>query len=215
MGRKHRQGISMIRTSTGDLSDSSGLAEEFNSYFSSCVGRPNQIRMPVRDTAPPPVADSFSFVEIDEEVMLHYLNHLDVRKTTGTDGLSAKLLRMTASGIAKSLTQLFNYSLQTGQIPREWKSAHVTPVHKKGDKIVVSNYRPVSVLPIVVKIFEAIVHTQLYAYLEAKSPLHPAQSGFLPLHNTQHVLLKTVDDWRSALDTDEIVGSGHCANRPQ
>ena len=59
-----------------------------------------------------------------------------------------------------------------------------------------------SVLPVLAKVFEAEVHTQLYAYLETNSLLHPAQSGFRPLHNTQHVLLKTVDDWRTALDKD-------------
>ncbi len=127
------------------------------------------------------------------------------RKATGADGLSARLLKLAAPGIAKSLTQLFNYSLKSGQIPREWKAAHVTPVPKKGDKNLTKNYRPVSVLPTVVKVFEAMVHHQLFTYLEANSLLHPAQSGFRPLHSTQHALLKAMDDF--ALDNDEIVGA--------
>ena len=61
-----------------------------------------------------------------------------------------------------------------------------------------------SVLP---KVFEAIVHTQLFVYLQDNSLLHSAQSGFRSLHNTQHVLLRSVDDWRTALDRDEIVGT--------
>ena len=64
-----------------------------------------------------------------------------------------------------------------------------------------------SVLPVVAKVFEAIVHTQLFVYLQDNSLLNSAQSGFCPLHNTQHVLLRSVDDWQVALDRDEIVGT--------
>ena len=55
--------------------------------------------------------------------MLRHLTNLNVKKATGADGISAKLLRMAAPGIATSLTKLFNYSLKTGQIPRDWKAA--------------------------------------------------------------------------------------------
>ena len=71
----------------------------------------------------------------------------------------------------------------------------------------VENYQPASVLPIVAKVFEAIVHAQFFVHLEANFLLHPAQSGFRPLHNIQHVLLKTVNDWWAALDREEIVGA--------
>ena len=62
--------------------------------------------------------------------MLRHLTNLNVKKATGADGISAELLRMATPGIATSLTKLFNYSLKTGQIPREWKAAHATPVYK-------------------------------------------------------------------------------------
>ena len=96
--------------------------------------------------------------------MLRHLTNLNVKKATGADGISAKLLRMAAPGIATSLTKLFNYSLKTGQIPRDWKAAHVTPVHKKDVNKLAENYRPVSVLLVVAKVFEIIVHTQLFVY---------------------------------------------------
>ena len=116
--------------------------------------------------------------------MLSYLGKLNIKKATGTDNISAKLLKMTASAIAESLTNLFNYSLDTGRIPSEWKSACVIPVPKKGEKELVESYRPVSVLPIIAKIFEAMVHTQLYSYMETNSLIHAAQSGFRPQHST-------------------------------
>ena len=143
----------------------------------------------------------FKFEEISEEVTLDILRHLNARKATGVDCVSARLLRLIAPGIAGSLTALFNHSRKTGDIPVEWKSANVTPVWKKrGDREVVSNYRPVSVLPIVAKAFQSLVQRQLYKHLQDNSLLHPAQSGFRSFHSIEDVLLKSVDDWRYALE---------------
>ena len=204
----HRQGISFIRKENSELTGSLAIAEEFNTYFSSCA-KISQDASACKQTAPSPpkVQSVFSFKGIDEDMMLGYLNKLNVKKATGTDSISAKLLKMAAPAIAESLTSLFNHSLETGEIPSEWKAACVTPVPKKGDKQSVKNYRPVSVLPVVAKVFEAMVHAQLFNYLENNSLLHDAQSGFRPLRNTQDVLIRSVDDWRRALDQDKITGT--------
>ena len=105
------------------------------------------------------------------------------------------------------MTYLFNCSLRTGKIPQEWKAAIVTPVPKKGRKEDVNSYRPVSVLPVIAKVFEAVVHRQLYQYLEENQLLDSAQSGFPPMHSSLDVLLKTTDDWRRALDRNKRVGA--------
>ena len=125
------------------------------------MGSSNTVLGLVRDPEIPPVNARLEFTEIDEETVLRHLTNLNVRKATGADGISAKLLRMAVPGIAKNLTKLFNYSLKIGQIPRDWKVPHVIPVPKKGVKELAENYRPVLVLPIVAEVFEAILHTQL------------------------------------------------------
>ena len=96
--------------------------------------------------------------------------------------------------------------MKTGEIPSEWKSANITPVLNKGRKEDVNNYRPISVLPIVAKVFERIVHKQLYEYLERNHILHPDQSDYRPKHSTLDALLKATDYWRRALDSNELVG---------
>ena len=80
------------------------------------------------------------------------------------------------------------------------------PVPKKGDQQLVKNYRPVSVLPIVAKVFEAMVYTQLYNHLETNS-LAP-DAGFCPLCSTQDALIRPVDDWWRGLDREKLEAYG-------
>jgi len=63
------------------------------------------------------------------------------------------------------------------------------------------------VLPVIGQVFEKRVYKQLYEYLNSNSLIHQAQSGFRPNHNTQDVFLKVVDDWRSSLDSKEVMGA--------
>ena len=107
------------------------------------------------------------------------LSKLNVKKSTGPDQISARLLRMVAPAIAPILTSLFNGSLLTGQLPSEWKEANITPMSKAGEKHDVNNYQPVSVTPVIAKCFESLIHDQLYTYYtETKKLLDPVQSGF-------------------------------------
>ena len=71
----------------------------------------------------------------------------------------------------------------------------------------ISNFRPVSVLPVVSKVFERLLHQQLYDYLQNHSILHPTQSGFRPQHTNKDVLVSMVDDWRKVLDDKKLVGA--------
>ena len=88
-----------------------------------------------------------------------------------------------------------------------WKTAKVTPIFKAGSKMNIENYQPISVLPVVVKVFGRLVYGQLYSFLLERNLLTGSQSGFRPRHSAQDLLLKVVDDWRGYLDNDEIVGS--------
>jgi len=126
-------------------------------------------------------------------------------KAVGVDRICAKLLQTAGLGISHSLTSLFNASLKCGKLPNEWKSVHITPAPKGGYNEIVGNFRPVSVLPVVVKVFERLVHQQLYTYLQENSLLHSTQFGLRPGHSTQDALVSLVDEWRKALDM--LVGS--------
>ena len=130
--------------------DKQDIAEEFGSFFSSVVGTTGEDLDSVNPCDMVPVCEStFKFDMIEEEDVLKILQGLDPNKAVGVDGISSKLLKTVASGISRSLTSLFNTSLTSEKVPSEWRSALVTPVHKGGDNELTGNYRPVSVLPVV------------------------------------------------------------------
>ena len=97
--------------------------------------------------------------------VLKVLNSMDVNKSCGSDQLPTKILKLTALLIYEPLTQLFNKSLASGKYPSLWKHAKVRRVFKrKGTPSEINNYRPVSLLPCLSKIFGKTVFSRIYAY---------------------------------------------------
>ena len=110
--------------------------------------------------------------------VLKELLKLDVSKAVGIDDLPPKLLKIAAPHIVRVLTVLFNCSLSKGYVPHEFKVAKITPIHKGGNKMELTNYRPISILPTMSKIFEKAVHNQIYSYLNKHSLLSERQIRF-------------------------------------
>ena len=153
-------------------------------------------------------ADSFEFEPFKEEEVFKELSRLKVSKATGIDAISARMLRLSAPATSNSLCAIFNASLATSKIPAEWKAARIILIPKKvGTTRNVDNFRPISILPVVAKVFESLVFSQVYRFLMQQNILNEIQSGFRTGYCTQDVLLKVVDDWRRSLDKGEIVGS--------
>ena len=89
----------------------------------------------------------------------------------------------------------------------DWKIARVTPLLKAGNRSDMGNYRPISVLPIMGKVLERVVHDQLYSFLEDHNLLHPAQSGFRPAHSTITCTLSVLNDIYLGFDKKCVTGA--------
>ena len=101
--------------------------------------------------------------------VLKSLNSLGINKTSGFDGIPSRFVRDGASIIACALTHVINLSLIQGVVPDDLKSARVTYLFlKNSDKTEVCNYRPVSILTIISKVFERVVYDQVESYLDQK-----------------------------------------------
>ena len=99
------------------------------------------------------------------------------------------MLKLISNHIAVPLTIIFNDSLKAGKFPDMWKLAHVIPLYKKDDSSKVCNYRPISLLSCIGKIFERVVFKYVFNYLVENNLLYKLQSGFLPNHSTTHQLI--------------------------
>ena len=153
---------------------------------------------------------SFSFTPITVEAVTEHLTKLNVKKATGLDSIDNRLLKTGAQVLAPSLTNLLNKSLTSGEFPEKWKTAEVMPIHKKGDRTMLSNYRPVSILSSISKILERVVHNQLYGYLNQNRLLSQCQSGFRKLHSCETALHSVTEDWIDSIDKKQQTGVIFC-----
>ena len=127
-------------------------------------------------------------------------------KATGADGLSARLLKIAAPAIAPSLTRVINTCISRGIFPTVWKEAKVTPLHKAESKSDRNNYRPISVLPVLSKIFERHLHNSLSEFLRSNNLLYYRQSGFRKNFSTETALISMVDRMLWNLDNNSVTG---------
>ena len=161
-----------------NITDFKCKANLFNAHFSKqCSLLDNDSALPLISYFPLAHPALSSFI-IDEDTILSLIRSLDIHKSHGFDNISIRMLKLCDSSIVKPLMLLFNNSLNQGTFPKPWKKANVTPIHKKGEKTDVLNYRPISVLPICGKIFERIIYNSLYNYFEKNNILNKNQSGF-------------------------------------
>jgi hypothetical protein len=109
---------------------------------------------------------------------------LDVTKSTGPDCIGNRLLKYTAHVISPFLTKLFQKSIDTGYFPKLWKTASIIPIFKKGNRQLCSNYRPISLLPCISKVFERIVCNHVYSFLKQNKLIYRFQSGFQQNYST-------------------------------
>ena len=132
------------------------------------------------------------------------LKNLKVTKSTGLVTIPAKILKIASSIIAQYLTFTFNLSLSSGIFIDDWKNARVCPIYKGNDRRDMGNYRPISILPIISKVFEKEVFQQLYHHLKISSILANFQSGFRPFRSTVSALIQMCDDWSDNMDKGKL-----------
>ena len=128
-------------------------------------------------------------------------------KSYGIDGISNVLLKSISNEIINPLTLIINQSLETRIFPNAFKTSKVIPIYKKGDKANLNNYRPISMLPTISKIFELVIHMQLYAYFCENNLLCEQQYGFRSKHSTELALIKLVDYLLKQMDANQISGA--------
>ena len=125
---------------------------------------------------------------------------MDTKQASGADLLDPFLCNLGKSILTTPLTHIYNTSLALEIVPKLWKTAQVTPLHKGGDSSNPHNYRPISKLPCLAKLFESLVNQQLWTFLNSNSILNNFQSGFRSGHSTVSAATLVLNDIACALD---------------
>ena len=197
--------------------NSEQIASELNKFFAtiaekckvsgSGVSRPNidKIRNFVNSRVPNSINFNIPFKTTDE--VTSYINRLDSSKATGLDGIGPRTLKLASNCISPSIATLINKSIITSQFPSQFKVAKIFPIFKSRSKTDPSNYRPISILPTISKIFENHVNKHLMGYLHKYKLLNETQSGFRPKHSCQSALIKLTDHWLKCINEGDLIGT--------
>ena len=211
---KHNSTSKLFEISGEKTDDPERISNGFCQFFSNVANKLKALSFPLLNLAwrrPKALQQqcysSFRFKYVSRVEIEKHLKSLKRKKAAGIDDLPANLLRDAAPEIASPLSKIINLSLCTSIFPNDWKHAKVVPIYKSGKVKIFDNYRPISLLPVVSKITEKVVHTRLMEHLETLNLLSPTQFGFRQNRSTESAAILFVDSIRKAVDKGEVVGT--------
>ena len=111
---------------------------------------------------------------------------------------------MIVNEISSPLSKIINIAISTGVHPEKLKLVNAIPIFKKGSRLIISNYRPISLLSNLNKIFEKIMFKRIYSFIEINKILYPLQFGFRTKHSTNHALVCITERIRNSLDNNKV-----------
>ena len=132
------------------------------------------------------------------------ISEIDTSKSTGPNSIPNQLLQSIKKSISLPLSIMINKSFQAGHCPDILKSSIVIPVHKKDSRLIVANYRPISLLSNINKIVEKLMFKRLYHFLESNKCLYDMQFGFRQKHSTNHALLSMCQQIRDTINKGNL-----------
>lgn len=180
------------------------VADELNKAFVGCGLSTPQPTSNTTQQRVPWNPNSMVLLDTDVNEVHSLLNKLDPRKSTGHDGISNHILKNCASAIAPALTVCINKALQSGSYPDFLKIARVSPIFKGGAKELTTNYRPISVLSALNKIFESILADRLKSFFKSQRLIYLNQYGFREKSGTGTAATEAMDFVLGCLDKIEV-----------
>ena len=149
---------------------------------------------------------NFSFAPVAPATILKLLKQLNPAKSAGIDNLTGKFLKEGAPVLASPITDLVNLSISLSLFPDDCKIAKLKPMYKKEAKTKPKNYQPISLLPLLSKIIERIIHNQTQEFLDKNNILYKYQSGFWKHHSTDTCLSYLTDKVKIGFEERLLTG---------
>ena len=190
------------------VSDKNVIANNFNNFFSN-IGKNLAKDIPENNINP---LQYMGNIRCEHSFFLRPTDESEIRKVVallkntgaGWDSINTKAVKDSLNRYVKHMVYIINLSFIQGYFPHELKLARVIPLYKSGDSQLVKNYRPVSILPVISKIFERIMFNRLLDFINKHNLLYKFQFGFRPGHNTSHALMILIDKILSGFNDNEM-----------
>ena len=146
------------------------------------------------------IDEVFEDIKVIEGFVYDFVKEINICKSSGFSEISSVCLRDALLVLISQLSHIFKQAIKTGIFPDEWKVATIVPIFKGGNKEEVSNYRPVSLLPVTGKIFEKIKHYQIVNFLDDNNFLSEKQNGFRKHRSTLGSIVNFTSDIFEAIN---------------
>ena len=178
------------------------ISENFNDYFAS-IGPKLAANIPQTNTDPLSFIDanqnSFMFFDCTVNEVHNVIKNLK-NKRKGLDEIPIAIYKKICDIISKFICDFINNSMSTGVFPDSLKIARIVPIHKSGSKRDTNNFRPISILPTLSKVFEKVMHKRMMKFIEKYKLLYSDQYGFRNRKSTSDAILKFTDLCYEALN---------------
>ena len=206
--RKQRQISNRFKCNGKTIEDENLIANKFNDFFIN-IGPELAKNIPPSNKSPSEYITNVSEATFtinavtDTEVANIIGNFND--NAAGWDDLGPKIIKGIKYYVKLPLTHICNLSFASGVFPTELKVANVEPIYKYNDEMMFSNYRPVSMLPVLSKLLERLMYNRLIHYINENRLLYKLQFGFQKGRSTEMALIVLMDHLSEALDKGEYV----------
>ena len=128
---------------------------------------------------------------------------LKSKRSFGHDNISSQFIKSIKLEVSQGIAIVINKSMESGIVPDILKIAKVIPIYKAKDPENCANYRPISLLPIISKLLEKVVHKRLYTFMNMQNIFYPSQYGFRPKHSTINAITQFTSDVLKSRDNKE------------
>ena len=157
----------------------------------------------IRKVFPEINSNNFEFTKVTEQSVKNEVLKLNTKKSSTSGSIPATILKQPVETYLPFLTKAINLAITECEFPDKLKKSEVIPLYKKQDPLKKENYRPINILPLVSKVFERILYTQINSYMQNK--LSKYVTGFRKSHGTQHSLMIMLEKWKNVLDKGEYI----------
>ena len=190
--------------------DPTDIANCFNEYFttigsklqSKIISTNKLFSQYLKNTNP----NSFFINPTTANEISNLISSLNENKANGPFSIPSKIFKLIKNNVSEPLCEIINLSFSTGIYPDNLKIAKILPVYKnKGSNLECNNYRPISLLSNINKIFEKLMHSRLFNFLNLHNCIYNLQFGFREKHSTDHALFSITEKIRETLDDNNFV----------